>query len=659
MPPFEGVLYVQDRTSGVHEVINQSRAAAYLADPDLAIDGLSICDILDFGGCEAYASDPYCGAPYGGYVDLPGTAGNNLSVPDAADLDITGDIAVIIDMAMADWSPTAVQVSTSKADTGSQISWVIQHSTAGGISFYWSVDGVSLQPALSSTALGFTNGSRHMIALCFDVDDGAGNRRAYFWESPDDGATWSAIGGGSASAAGTTSIHAGTAPVRISSYLGGQHLAAAVYSVSIRNGITAAFKPGGTEVFRFDGPVDLHGIDSSATSFTASTGETITVNRSGTPSTTLVPYVDVGDWLPLVFDSPATDPAPWYNANYPQSADALGFYITAWTGLDDGHLKRASSPIGSYGGGSRLSPISSDGRVMKLNIIIFGRTNEATEYLFRWLASTLSSICSTCDTPSILIRRYCPSGVDLWDGAVQLRRVGLVEGLKWEADLVERGACYMRQASFTLEAGDPCMYLPDTDRPVNAMDADADVDACLAGLTLDPDREFCRPSCSELTANCRTIRTFEVDPLGAMAPVITWTNTQNSYTYPFRALIYADPGETGAVPNPCGLRLLGEMYVRALPPYSSMRWDITGRTVEYSDHTTGGWVPGWAYTTANDPPTRKFFALSCGMSQLVMEPASMCAEEVDADTFTLDGTIYDPPRFPTVSIRMSERIGCV
>jgi hypothetical protein len=364
------------------------------------------------------------------------------------------------------------------------------------------------------------------------------------------------------------------------------------------------------------------------------------------------------EWNELAFDTPTNDPAPWYNAGYPQSADALGFYITAWTGLDDGHLRRNSSPISTYGGGSRLGVLSSEGRVMKINLILFGRSNEATEYLFRWLSSVLSNVCSTCSTSSILIRRYCGDPDNPADGLAQLRKVGLVEGLKWEADLVERGACYMRTASFALEAGDPCMYLPDTDRPVNALDADADVDACLNTAALNPDREFCRPSCSELTTNCRTVRTLEVDPLGVTAPVITWENSDTTYTYPFRAVIYYDPGETGALPNPCGLQVIGELYVRTLPPSSALRWDITGRTVEYRDASTGGWVSGWAYTNANDPPARRFFALPCGTSQLVMEPASMCAEEVDADTFTLDGITYDPPRFPTVSIRMSERIGC-
>lgn len=365
---------------------------------------------------------------------------------------------------------------------------------------------------------------------------------------------------------------------------------------------------------------------------------------------------ETDSWWPIQFDTPTTDPAPWYNANYPHSADALGFYIEAWTGLDDGHVSRGSTPIG--GGGTLAGPLSAEGRIMKLNVSIFGRSNEATEYLFRWLAATLSGVCSTCSTSSIMIRRYCGIPEDPWDGVAQLRRVGLKEGLKWEAELVERGACYFRRASFTLEAGDPCMYLPDSDREVHVDDQDANLAACLDTLTLDPEREFCRPACSELSNDCRTIRTIDVDPLGAMGPVVTWENTENSYTYPFRAIVYHDPHGTGAQPNPCGLQVLGEVYVRALPPSASARWDVTGRVFEYRDVSTGGWVNGAAYLMPVDPPYRRFFALPCGVSQLVMEPASACAEEVDADTFTLDGVTFDPPRFPTVSMKLSERLSC-
>jgi hypothetical protein len=368
---------------------------------------------------------------------------------------------------------------------------------------------------------------------------------------------------------------------------------------------------------------------------------------------------ETGDWIGEDYDTPAQDEAPWYSNRFAQSADALGFFIESWTGLDAGHVKRSTTAIGSAGGGSHSGPISADGRVMKLNVLIFGRSNEATTYLFDWLSSALSGVCSACATSSILLRRYCPDVDNLWDGVVQLRNVGLIEGLRWESEPGIRSACYIRRASFTLEAGDPCMYLPDTDRPAYESDADADVATCLTieGVGVY-DRVNCRPSCTELNATCRTIRTIEADPLGAMAPVVTWTNSGDGYTWPFRARVYHDPHVTNADPNPCGLQILGELYVRTMRPGAKLRWDVTGRTVEYMDHSTGGWVNGWAYIEANDPPNRKFFALPCGTHQLVMEPSSLCGEQNAADIFTLEGITYDPPVFPTVSIKLSERVNC-
>ena len=57
---------------------------------------------------------------------------------------------------------------------------------------------------------------------------------------------------------------------------------------------------------------------------------------------------------------------------------------------------------------------------MKLNVILFGKNEAAVEYLFRWLATTLSSVCSSCEVDSLLIRRICPTNGDLWQGVARL-----------------------------------------------------------------------------------------------------------------------------------------------------------------------------------------------------------------------------------------------
>lgn len=363
-------------------------------------------------------------------------------------------------------------------------------------------------------------------------------------------------------------------------------------------------------------------------------------------------------WNTLDFVSPAADPAPWYNPNYPQSADALGFMVEDWTGLDDGHIRRT---VTTYSNGASLGALGSAGRVMKINVFLFGRSEEATEYLFRWLAATLSGVCTTCASSSVLVRRFCGTVTDPWDGVAEMRRVGLIEGLKWENEPIPLGdgSCYFRRASFALQAGDPCMYLPETSVPTYTGDITATLSDCFSNTPVDPDREFCRPNCSELRDGlCRTSFTFDVSPMAAMAPVVTWTNATTGHTFPFRAVLYADPGLTDNVANPCGMQILGELYVRPMPPSSSLRWDVTGRQVEFSDPATGGFTSGWAYTDANDADRPRFFALPCGHHHLVLEPASMCAELVSGTTYTLDGITFAPPVFPTTQVLLSERISC-
>jgi hypothetical protein len=373
----------------------------------------------------------------------------------------------------------------------------------------------------------------------------------------------------------------------------------------------------------------------------------------------VTPDVGVGAWDPYTFVTPAIDDAPWYRADTPASGDGLGFFIEQWTGLDTRHVARPTSPRGPFS--SQLGRLGAAERVMKMNVMVIAASEQGLEHMFRWLEQTLMTTCATCTTSRALIRRWCPddAAADGWDGVVELRQVGLVEGLEWLDDPMPTAACFVRHLSLALATGDPCMYLPDTDRPAYESDADADVATCLTieGVGVY-DRVNCRPSCTELNATCRTIRTIEADPLGAMAPVVTWTNSGDGYTWPFRARVYHDPHVTNADPNPCGLQILGELYVRTMRPGAKLRWDVTGRTVEYMDHSTGGWVNGWAYIEANDPPNRKFFALPCGTHQLVMEPSSLCGEQNAADIFTLEGITYDPPVFPTVSIKLSERVNC-
>ena len=146
--------------------------------------------------------------------------------------------------------------------------------------------------------------------------------------------------------------------------------------------------------------------------------------------------------------------------------------------------------------------------------------------------------------------------------------------------------------------------------------------------------------------------------MAAIAPVITFNNHQNQFSYPFRAIVYADPLEIGATPNPCGLEILGEIYVRALPAYATLIWDVAGRDIRFSDHTTSGPTSSYVYIEPNDPPARRNFAVPCTQAHLVLEPATLCVEDLGGGVFEANGITFDPPRFPSVSLALMERISC-
>lgn len=163
-------------------------------------------------------------------------------------------------------------------------------------------------------------------------------------------------------------------------------------------------------------------------------------------------------WDPVDFSEEA---APWFNGT-DASRDAMGFWIEEWTGLDGAHHGRSVTPVGNNRGGARFGPQSHRHRVMKINLLLHGRNAEACNYLFRWLEHALLATCSPCSTEQVWFREFDP-GIgtdpdDLERGVARLTGCALVEGPTFEADPVPSSACYVRRASFTLVASDPCIY---------------------------------------------------------------------------------------------------------------------------------------------------------------------------------------------------------
>jgi len=343
--------------------------------------------------------------------------------------------------------------------------------------------------------------------------------------------------------------------------------------------------------------------------------------------------IDVStDWVQQTYTTPDGDGAPWYNSDFPESADALGFWVSEWTGLDSGHIKRELSQVGSYGGGGILGAMGSNAREMGFEVILIGESERALDYLYQWLDSTVSSVCSTCTTDSILIRRFCPDldgttepAVTAQEGVVELHGVGLTSGLQWGAPPVSQGGCYMRRVNFTLASTDPCMYGACTDV---AQSQAMSWGSCFSGI--DVARNPCRPTCTDIDPDCRLAFDYSVSDPSAVAPVLTiMTSGHPDGSIPVRIRTYANhfglsPGEI------CGAPVLGELYVASLPPYTEFIYDVARRQVLLTNPSTGGFISAFAYLGPNDPGNSRFFALGCGDFMTVVEPSDWCLSEIPA-----------------------------
>jgi hypothetical protein len=201
------------------------------------------------------------------------------------------------------------------------------------------------------------------------------------------------------------------------------------------------------------------------------------------------------------------------------------------------------------------------------------------------------------------------------------------------------------------------MYTNSTPITFNILDAAA-VSTCYSALPLASGKEDCRPRCHDLPASCRSSFTFLLDSVGAAAPVLTLSNVHDDWVLPLRVICYADPGSVGP-DNPCGLRVLGEVYIAPMPPHSELRWDVARREVEYVDAATGDWVSGYGFVDANDPPYQRFFTLPCHTAHIVVEPANWCIDVSGSNYVYGDITVPTANvHFPGLTLEILERTGC-
>jgi hypothetical protein len=204
------------------------------------------------------------------YTPIQGASSNRLTVPDAAPLKITGDLDVRVRVALDDWTPASGGNLASKFGGSGNRSWSFTMQDSGIPRILFTTDGSTLLTANATVAPTVTDGDALWMRFTLDVDNGASGRDIKFFTS-DDGSTWTPLGA-TVTQAGTVSIYDSTAQVAL---MGRDDTGAAsagkIYRAQILDGID------GTTVLDVVTSVISSG---SATSFTALTGQTVTINRS-------------------------------------------------------------------------------------------------------------------------------------------------------------------------------------------------------------------------------------------------------------------------------------------------------------------------------------------------------------------------------------------
>lgn len=146
------------------------------------------------------------------YLQLDGADGNNVSTPDAATLDITGDLDVRAEIA-PDWYGPSSQLVIGKWDRATtQMSWALQ--IAGEeIYFRFTTTGDELDSVRIFNQPLPQLPERAAIRATLDIDNGAGgNTVTFYWAVSLDG-PWNQIGTPVSAAYGTDPIFSGSAPL--------------------------------------------------------------------------------------------------------------------------------------------------------------------------------------------------------------------------------------------------------------------------------------------------------------------------------------------------------------------------------------------------------------------------------------------------------------
>jgi hypothetical protein len=144
---------------------------------------------------------------------LDGDSGDYATTPDAASLDIVGDLDLRAEITARDWTPSDYQALVGKwTSSGNQRSYVLMIDTSGNLALSWSTLGSDTitKTSTASVISAVQTDGRLAVRVTLDVNNGAAGNDVKFYTSPSLDGAWSQLGS-TVTTAGVTSVFASTA----------------------------------------------------------------------------------------------------------------------------------------------------------------------------------------------------------------------------------------------------------------------------------------------------------------------------------------------------------------------------------------------------------------------------------------------------------------
>jgi hypothetical protein len=173
---------------------------------------------------------------------LDGASGAYASTPDDASLHITGDLTLRGLVRSADWASAVQTVVARWVTTGDQRSYMLWLGSDGTLNLSWSTDGTAANvvTATADTLPVPDADGQLAVGADLDVDNGASGWTVTFSTSTALDGQWVQLGDTVDNAGGgTTSVHAGTAPLEVGANDGGtaDRWTGSIMAVEVRAGI--------------------------------------------------------------------------------------------------------------------------------------------------------------------------------------------------------------------------------------------------------------------------------------------------------------------------------------------------------------------------------------------------------------------------------------